>query len=317
MYVCKHIYTHTQSSHICNIDMSRVHYARSRECRCKSPRASSTIVRARADLYFESVRILSFVFHHRVVCTRAFMCVRWCDRDLTSREARRKVMKRDSLRRLEIERCSRSRRSRMRFFARARSRGLSRSQPVFVIIMLEKCMNICFINASSYFISFYDKKKRKEKWNRTSRDSLIPCNIYIYTYIYYIYLVYYSILRPLLLTILASLPASLVFNLLSFGIYSTRCLYRNYFLFNPFSLNFLLLLFPLGVTSRCSRTLRSMRRHADRNFPLIRYTYVNFDVFFFTPLGYSQTECPFTRSHALGEILAVVASLIVCESLRN
>lgn len=42
------------------------------------------------------------------------------------------------------------------FFARARSRGLSRSQPVFVIIMLEKCMNICFNNASSYFISFYD-----------------------------------------------------------------------------------------------------------------------------------------------------------------
>ena len=51
-----------------------------------------------------------------------------------------------------------SSRSRMRFFARARSRGLSRSQPVFVIIMLEKCMNICFINASSYFISFYQKQ---------------------------------------------------------------------------------------------------------------------------------------------------------------
>lgn len=87
-------------------------------------------------------------------------------------------------------------------------------------------------------ISSLSMIKKKEKWNRTSRDSLIPCNIYIYTYIYYIYLVYYSILRPLLLTILASLPASLVFNLLSFGIYSTQCLYRNYFLFNPFSLNF-------------------------------------------------------------------------------
>lgn len=134
------------------------------------------------------------------------------------------------------------------------------------------------------------KRKKKEKWNRTSRDSLIPCNIYIYTYIYYIYLVYYSILRPLLLTILASLPASLVFNLLSFGIYSTRCLYRNYFLFNPFSLNFLL--FPLGVTSRCSRTLRSMRRHADRNFPLIRYTYVNFDVFFFPPSDTLKQSVP-------------------------
>jgi len=183
IYVCKHIYTHTQSSHICNIDMSRVHYARSRECRCKSPRASLTIVRTRADpLESDSLARI----HHRVVCTRAFMCVRWCDRDLTSpsREARRKVMKRDSLRRLEIERCSRSRQSRMRFFARAR--GLSRSQPVFVIIMLEKCMNICFINASSYFISFYDKKKN---WNRTSRDSLIPCNnLYLYIYILYIYL---------------------------------------------------------------------------------------------------------------------------------
>lgn len=264
----------------------------------------------------------SFVrIHHRVVCTRAFMCVRWCDRDLTSREARRKVMKRDSLRRLEIERCSRSRRSRMRFFARARSRGLSRSQPVFVIIMLEKCMNICFINASSYFISFYDKKK-KEKWNRTSRDSLIPCNIYIYTYIYYIYLVYYSILRPLLLTILASLPASLVFNLLSFGIYSTQCLYRNYFLFNPFSLNFLLLLFPLGVTSRCSRTLRSMRRHADRNFPLIRYTYVNFDVFFFSPrillnrVSLHSVACPWRNScrRCIIDRLRIVAELIFLRS---
>lgn len=148
--------------------MSRVHYVRSRECRCKSPRAHLQQLYARAGL-LESVRILSFVFTIRVVCTRAFMCVRRCDRDLTSssREARRKVMKRDSLRRLEIERYSRSRRSRMRFFARARSRGLSRSQPVFVIIMLEKCMNICFINASSYFISFYDKKKSETELPET------------------------------------------------------------------------------------------------------------------------------------------------------
>lgn len=49
-------------------------------------------------------------------------------------------------------------------FARARSRGLSRSQPVFVIIMLEKCMNICFINAS-YFISFYRNETSRELAN--------------------------------------------------------------------------------------------------------------------------------------------------------
>lgn len=42
-------------------------------------------------------------------------------------------------------------------------------------------------------------------------NSLIPCNSYIYIiYTTYI-LVYYSILRPLLLTVLALLPASLVF----------------------------------------------------------------------------------------------------------
>lgn len=124
IYVCKHIYTHThtQSSHICNIDMSRVHYVRSRECRNAKVRArifnNCTRARARRCLP-ESVRILSFVFHHRVVCTRAFMCVRRCEsgfKTSSSREARRKVMKRDSLRRLEIERCSRSHRSRIAFF---------------------------------------------------------------------------------------------------------------------------------------------------------------------------------------------------------
>lgn len=117
----------------------------------------------------ESVRILSFVITI-VLCVLARLCV--CADAIgiltsSSCEARRKVMKRDSLRRLEIERCSRSRQSRMRFFARARSRGLSRSQPVFVIIMLEKCMNICFINASSYFISFYDKKKNETELPET------------------------------------------------------------------------------------------------------------------------------------------------------
>lgn len=134
---------------------------------------------------------------------------------------------------------------------------------------------------------------------------------------------YYSILRPLLLTILASLPASLVFNLLSFGIYSTQCLYRNYFLFNPFSLNFLLLLlFPLGVTSRCSRTLRSMRRRADRNFPLIRYTYVNFDVFFSPPrillnrVSLHSVACPWRNScrRCIIDRLRIVAELIFLRS---
>lgn len=168
IYVCKHIYTHTQSSHICNINMSRVHYARSRECRCKSLRAHLQQLYARYSQIYLSPNSFVRYSPYRVVCTRAFMCVRRCVRDLTSssREARRKVMKRDSLRRLEIKRRSRSR-SLECVFARARSRGLSRSQPVFVIIMLEKCMNICFINASSYFISFYDKRKSETELPET------------------------------------------------------------------------------------------------------------------------------------------------------
>lgn len=130
-----------------------------------------------------------------IVCTRVLkMCVRRrCVRInvVLARGTTERLMKRDSLRRLEAERSrSRSLRSvsNMRFFARARSRGLSRSQPVFVIIMLEKCMNICFINASSYFICFY-MIKGKVRQNFPIR-ALIPlsCNIYIYIYILYIYL---------------------------------------------------------------------------------------------------------------------------------
>lgn len=79
--------------------------------------------------------------------------------------------------------------SRMRFFARARSRGLSRSQPVFVIIMLEKCMNICFINASSYFISFYyDKRKSETELPETRAEIPLSLVIFIFIYTYYIYI---------------------------------------------------------------------------------------------------------------------------------
>lgn len=165
--------------------MLRVHYARSRECKCRckySPRAS-TIVRAHRTL-LEPVRNSFVRVHNRVsVYSRVYVCAPMRFRDLTSSscEARRKMMKRDSLRRLEIERCSRSRRSRMRFFARARSRGLSRSQPVFVIIMLEKCMNICFINASSYFISFYNKKRKVKQNFPILANSLV---IFIFIHIY-------------------------------------------------------------------------------------------------------------------------------------
>lgn len=47
---------------------------------------------------------------------------------------------------------------------------------------------LCFINASSYFISFYDKRKEKKVKQNFPRLAIIPCNIYIYIYILYIYL---------------------------------------------------------------------------------------------------------------------------------
>lgn len=91
---------------------------------------------------------------------------------------------------------------------------------------------------------------------------------------------YYSILRPLLLTVLASLPASLVFNLLSFGnLCSTRCLYRNNFLFSFFaslslsiSIFFFLFLFGSFLFATisllhhavCVRPLRSVFRRRSR-----------------------------------------------------
>lgn len=106
-------------------------------------------------------------------------------------------------------------------FLRVHAHGvLSRSQPVFVIIMLEKCMNICFINASTYFISFYDiKEKKREKTEVKLRNfprlAIIPCNIYIYIYILYIYLCIIRYCAHYCSQSLASLPASLVFNLLS------------------------------------------------------------------------------------------------------
>lgn len=90
-------------------------------------------------------RVLARVYY---VC----VCARRCgSQDLENIVLARGTAKSDETRQLAPTRDERgvesiSRRSRMRFFSArsARSRGLSRSQPVFVIIMLEKCMNICF-----------------------------------------------------------------------------------------------------------------------------------------------------------------------------
>lgn len=172
--------------------------------------AFSTIVRARRRSTTQNLS--EFSSNHRV-CVLAFLCV--CAADASGFTSSlvpgtTKVMKRDSLRRLEIERYSISQ-SRIAFFARARSRGLSRSQPVFVIIMLEKCMNICVLLMLLLISSLSMIKEKKTKQN-FPRLAIIPLLYYLYLYIHIIYiLVYYSILRPLLLTVLASLPASLVF----------------------------------------------------------------------------------------------------------
>lgn len=152
------MYVHT-FIHMYNIDMSRVHYARPRKDTKRSI-LNCNCMRACAGL-FESVRSF-LVSSPCCVYSRLYVCA---DTSGLIRRPRANHGEnswwnaKQLAPTLEIERCSRSR-SLECVFARARSRGLSRSQPVFVIIMLEKCMNICFINASSYFISFYDKKKK-------------------------------------------------------------------------------------------------------------------------------------------------------------
>lgn len=108
----------------------------------------------------------SFRNHHRAVCTRVYVCAfpMRSGFDVVLARGTIKGMKREQLAPPTRDRCSRSRSPECVFFcACTLTRGLSRSQPVFVIIMLEKCMNICFINASSYFISFYMIKKNG-KW---------------------------------------------------------------------------------------------------------------------------------------------------------
>lgn len=82
------------------------------------------------------------------MCTRVYVCARRCVRiDIVPRapaagetdETRQLAPTRDREIQQSISQVSKC------VFARARSRGLSRSQPVFVIIMLEKCMNICVL----------------------------------------------------------------------------------------------------------------------------------------------------------------------------
>lgn len=99
---------------------------------------------------------------------------------------------------------------------------------------------------------------------------------------------YYSILRPLLLTVLASLPASLVFNFLSFGICLTRCFYYHHF-FSPsfscifFSLIFIIIisfrlsLFVYRCCDRCSVGEISLQLNTT---PIARYIHDNFYIFF-------------------------------------
>lgn len=176
-YTYVNIYTHIPRAHTYVISICREYITHDlgnvdvKKKKKKSPRASSTIVRAPVRVYLW-VCPNSFVryIHHRVVCTRAFYVCALMRPGFKHRPRARhdeKWWNATACADSRLERCSRSRRSRMRFFARARSRGLSRSQPVFVIIMLEKCMNICFINASSYFISFYDKKKSETELPET------------------------------------------------------------------------------------------------------------------------------------------------------
>lgn len=124
---------------------------------------------------------------------------------------------------------------------------------------------------------------------------------------------YYSILRPLLLTILASLPASLVFNLLLFGIYSTQCLYRNHFLIN-FLFKFLLLFF-FDVISYCLRTAAIGAASCRSQFLADQFITL---IYYVSSCRYSSLNgMSLHSSRALGEILAVIVSLLVCESSRN
>lgn len=104
---------------------------------------------------------------------------------------------------------------------------------------------------------------------------------------------YYSILRPLLLTVLASLPASLVFNLLSFGIYSTQCLYRNHFLLylKIFCYHFLSV---IVIISCCLRTRCVTHRRCRSQFSADQLCYTFTLISTFLPADALKTGYPFT-----------------------
>lgn len=83
------------------------------------------------------------------------------------------------------------------------------------------------------------------------------------------------------------------FNLLSFGICSTQCLYRNHFLFSVFFfLNFYYHFLSVLCHAVRVSALRSAQRHADRNLPRGSVTLILISTFL-PAVRCPRTGCPF------------------------